>query len=189
MIELRLPEVEGYEPTSQHTLAFMAAQLDDQLRRLRSSVEGLEVDALEWQLAPGRNTIGMLLAHIAVAETWWMQVGAKGLHRREQADAIVKGVIGIAPDDDGMPIPPDGTHPRLLRGTNVQDYLAMIDRARVATHVVLRGWTDDDLLASVGIRDRAVTKGWIVYHALEHMVAHYGQILLLAGLAKGEPAG
>ncbi len=179
MQELVLPPAEGYDAASQRTIAFMASQLDDQLRRLKTSVDGMMVAELEWQNEPGRNTIGMLLAHIAVAETWWMQAGAKGLHEPEQVNTIVKGVIGIETHEDGLPLPADGTHPPALEGRTLGDYVSMIDRARLATHIALRGWSDEELETRVAIKDRSVSKGWILYHVLEHMVAHYGQILAL----------
>ena len=79
MSDLVLPPVDGYDADTQRTVAFVAAQLDDQLRRLKASVDGLFTADLEWQQGPGRNTVGMLLAHIAVAEAWWVQAGAKGV--------------------------------------------------------------------------------------------------------------
>ena len=179
MKDVVLPAAGGYDAEAAPCLAYMAAQLDDQRRRLGEGVAGLLVAELEWHVAPGRNTIGMLLAHIAVAETWWMQAGAKGIHERDEVRRIVKGVIGIEPDEDGMPLAADGRHPAVLAGRTLADYLAMIDRARLATHVVLRGWTDETLAEAVTIKDRRVGKGWILYHVFEHMVAHHGQILLL----------
>ena len=55
----------GYDPTSQAIVGLMAASLDDESRRLREIVSGLEVEHLEWQERPGRNTIGILMAHLA----------------------------------------------------------------------------------------------------------------------------
>jgi len=177
--ELVLPTADGYDVEAAPCIAYMAAQLDDQRRRLREAVDGLLVADLEWQVAPGRNTIGMLLAHIAVAETWWMQAGAKGLHEPDEVRRIVQGVIGIEPDEDGIPLAKDGGHPDVLSNRTLAAYLSMIDRARLATHIVLRAWTDTDLAARVTIKDRSVSKGWILYHVLEHKVAHLGQIRLL----------
>ncbi|MDF1700178.1 MAG: DinB family protein [Planctomycetota bacterium] len=182
MREHLVPVPEGYDDASQARIVYMAGQLDDQLRRLKESVEGLDAEALEWQIAPGRNTIGMLLAHIAVAEVWWLQAGARGIRERDDVNRIVKGVIGIRADEDGLPLPEDGGHPEALRGLGLPDYLAMIDRGRLATHVTLRGWTDADLDESFLLKGVRLTKGWILYHVLEHMVAHYGQILLLKEL-------
>lgn len=177
-----LPQVDGYDPNTQRTIAYVAAALDDQLRRLRESVAGLSMEALEWQAEPGRNTIGMLLAHIAVAETWWINAGSKGIGDIEQIHTILEGIIGMRASDDGMPLAPDGVHPEVLGGKTLADYLALIDRARIATHLVLRTWTDAELDRSVELRGRQVTPGWILYHVLEHMIAHYGQILLLLGV-------
>ena len=174
-----MPPVEGYDLGTQPTVAFLAASLDDQLRRLREDVAGLDVEALEWQEAPGRNTIGMLLAHLAVAEAWWFHAGARGISEREGINEVLQGVIRMNPEDDGIPLAPDGGHPATLAGKTLGDYLALLERARAASHEVLRGWTDADLDQEVEFRDRRVSRGWILYHVLEHMVAHYGQILLL----------
>ena len=179
MKNLALPAVDGYDPDTQRTVAYAAAALDDQLRRLKESVDGLDVAALEWQEAPGRNTIGMLLAHMAVAEAWWIQAGSQGIADREQIDGILRGIIGIGAQDDGMPLAPDGAHPEALQGKAPSDYFSMLERARTATHVVLRSWQDEDLDVPVELRGRTVTRGWILYHVLEHTVAHYGQLLFL----------
>ena len=48
------------------------AQMDDQSRRLTEHTRGATADELAWQPAPGLQTIGMLLAHIAVVEVYWM---------------------------------------------------------------------------------------------------------------------
>ena len=120
-----MPPVEGYDLGTQPTVAFLAASLDDQLRRLREDVAGLDVEALEWQEAPGRNTIGMLLAHLAVAEAWWFHAGARGISEREGINEVLQGVIGMNPEDDGIPLAPDGGHPATLAGIIVilgQDY-------------------------------------------------------------------
>jgi uncharacterized damage-inducible protein DinB len=184
MRSLALPTPEGYTLQPQRTVAYMAAQLDDQSHLLRESVRGLDVDALQWQPAPGTNTVGMLLAHIAVAEAWWMNAGVRGVGDRERITAIVHGVLGIDPSDDGLPLAPDGRHPAVLRGRRVEDYLALLAKARAATHAVLREWTDDDLDRSVELREQPITRAWILYHVLEHMSVHYGQILLLRHLLR-----
>ena len=182
-----VPTPEGYDPTTQARILYMAGQLDDQVRRLKESVEGIDPELLEWQIAPGRNTIGMLLAHIAVAEVWWIQAGAKGIRDLPEVNRIVKGVIGIRADEDGLPLPEGGGHPDALKGFTLDQYLALIDRGRVATHAALRTWTDAELDESFQLKGVTVSKGWILYHVLEHMVAHYGQILLLQRLGAAAP--
>ena len=127
MKRLPLPLDDRYDHASQRLLQYQAAQLDDQLRDLKETVEGLEVEHLEWQAEPGRNTIGMLLAHIAVAEVFWTQVAVEGLRGTPAAKTRMREVIGIASEEDGMPLAPDGPHPASLSGMRLRDYLAMLD--------------------------------------------------------------
>ena len=54
--------------------ALFVAQLDDQSRRLTADTLALTPAALEWQPAPGQNTMGMLLAHIAYWEVFWTRM-------------------------------------------------------------------------------------------------------------------
>src|SRR5262249_25719213 len=58
----------GY--ASQEVASFIA-QLDDLLERQHDQTRRLTPADLEWQLAPGMNTIGMLMAHQAVIEVGW----------------------------------------------------------------------------------------------------------------------
>ena len=179
MQERSLPLSDRYDPTTQQTLQYEAAQLDDQLRDLKAIVEGLEVEHLEWQAEPGRNTIGMLLAHTAVAEVFWTQIAVAGIHGTPEGDERMKAVIGITRDEDGMPLPSAGSHPETLAGMRVQDYLAMLDDARKATHATLSSWRDADLELAFEVGDHFVSRAWTVYHILEHLIAHLGQIRLL----------
>lgn len=168
-----------YDPATQRVLQFQAAELDGQLRGLKKVVEGMEVEHLEWQAEPGRNTVGMLLAHIAVVEVFWLQVAAAGLHETPEADARIREVIGISGDEDGVPLPPDGTHPASLSGMRRQDYEAMLDDARMATHATLASWADAELDRTYPLEDWEISRAWTVYHVLEHLTAHLGQVRLL----------
>ncbi len=59
-----------------------------------------------------------------------------------------------------------------------------VSRRRAAA---LRTWTDAELDEPFLLKEVTVSKGWILYHVLEHMVAHYGQILLLQRLGAAAP--
>jgi uncharacterized damage-inducible protein DinB len=174
----------GYDAAACPRMASFAAQLDDQLRLLKSHVAGLEVAHLEWQPHPGVNTVGMLLAHLAVVDVWWISIAPHGVTRGQEADAVFRRIIGITMDDDGLPCPPDGTHPRALAGKHLSDYVQMLDAARASTHAVLRTWRDADLASTYTLRDRTISREWTVYHVLEHFCAHSGQILLLMHLMR-----
>lgn len=174
-----LPLPERFDPETQGMLALFASQLEDQTERLREAVKSLTVDQLEYQPTPGMNTIGMLIAHIAVAEAYWMVISTTAIASREDAEEKVREIIGIRMDDDGLPLPENGTHPEALRGKTIDEYLTFMDRARVATLNVLSGWKDKELELTYEIRDRKISRSWTIYHILEHLCGHFGQILML----------
>lgn len=174
----------GFDPRQQWTCGLFAAQLDDQSQRLKESVEGLSVEQLEWQHRPGMNTIGMLLAHIAVAEVYWMAVAPVGMKWGEESDQIMLDALRIRGDDDGLPLPDDGVHPDPLRGKGLKDYLAMLDGARKITHNTLTAWEDTKLEQTYRLGENDVSYGWTAYHILEHLSGHFGQILLIKHLMK-----
>ncbi len=179
-----IPISAGYKQDTQRIIRLFAGQLDDQYVRLRKAIEGLTVQQLEWQPHPGLNTIGMLLAHLAVVDVWWIVIAPQGQGSFDSAESIFKEIIGIGGDDDGMPIKPDGRHAEALGGRSAADYFAMLDKARAAVHQALQGWSDSGLDELYTLRDRRISRSWTVYHVLEHYAAHFGQILLLKHLMR-----
>jgi len=49
-------------------------QLEDPSRRLTEDARGAHPAALAWQPRPITNTIGMLLAHVALVEVYWQGI-------------------------------------------------------------------------------------------------------------------
>jgi uncharacterized damage-inducible protein DinB len=178
-------EVLDFKPTPGRSKAAMAwvAHLDDQTKLLVKDLEDITPAELQWQVKPGMNTIGMLLAHVAIVEMFWMGIA----ERVPDPDAPVAKGLGIGPDDDGMPLKPGGTPPGGLDGQPFKYYLKLIQRARLHTRKVVRGYRDTDLARSMtrtrrnGQRQRLSVR-WILYHVAEHFSGHYGQILLLRHL-------
>ena len=158
------------------------AHLDDQTRLLAKDLKGITPAELAWQIKPGMNTIGMLLAHLAIVEAVWVRVALE----REPWEILAK-LIGVRLEDDGMPLAPGGAPPKDLAGRDFKYYLNLIRRARAHTRRALRGFRDADLRRSFvrtrrnGKRQR-VSVRWILYHVAEHFSGHYGQILLLRHL-------
>ena len=160
-------------------LDLFLAQLDDQSRRLTQDTRGLTRAALEWQPAPGMNTIGMLLAHLAIVEVFWMQVGPLG-----QTSTSSTETLGITMDDDGMPLPARGRPPKVLAGRTLKYYDDLIARARRHSRKVAAALNDADLDREITRKRRdgkvqVLNLRWVFYHVLEHFAGHYGQILLL----------
>jgi len=160
-------------------IGLFLAQMDDQSRRLTEDTRGATVAELAWQPRPGTNTIGMLLAHNAIVELWWISHGAL-------IPPDSDSVLGIGIDDDGMPIPEDGLPPATLAGKDLAFFDDLRARARAFTYEWAKRWTAADLDRTF-LRPRAdgewtMNVRWVFYHVLEHEAGHYGQINLLRHL-------
>jgi uncharacterized damage-inducible protein DinB len=173
-----------YDVAANPRVASFAAQLDDQLTLLKNHVATLDAPQLEWQPHPGVNTVGMLLAHLAIVDVWWITVAPQGLPSGPDADVIFNRIIGMGMDGDGMPCGLDGEHPSTLRGKPLAFYLETLDKARASSHEVMRRLRDSDLPLTYTNGERSISHEWTLYHVLEHFSGHYGQILLLIHLMR-----
>ncbi|MFH1892206.1 MAG: DinB family protein [Candidatus Zixiibacteriota bacterium] len=172
----------GYDPRTQNKIGLFAAQLDDQLKRLRKEVGSLTIKQLEWQLKPGMNTVGMLLAHISFAEVWWMKIAANELPWEPEGKKIMARYCSI--EDDGLPLSPDGHHPSFLKGFTAEKYLSILAKGRRAIHSEMKKWRDRDLDDFYKVGKGEVSHAATLYHVLEHFCGHFGQILLLKHLMR-----
>jgi uncharacterized damage-inducible protein DinB len=165
--------------------ALFVAQLEDLSRRLLEDTRSLEPGALAWQPAPGQNTMGMLLAHIAYWEVFWTRFVLED----RPMPFEVRDVLGLDRADVGTPLPADGRPPAALEGRDVAYFHDLLARARSHTIPVARALADADLEREVA-RSRPdgsrnlITVRWALYHMLEHLAGHYGQIQLLRHLQR-----
>ena len=168
--------------------ALVVASMDDQSRLLFDNLKDVTPEELQWQPAPGMNTIGMLLAHLAIVETWWTMLVVE---KRDPAD--VRPVLGIGDDDDGMPIAEGAAPIALLNGKDLASYRGVNDKARAYVRAQAAGISDADLDSEI-VRIRpdgtsvSISVRWYLYHILEHFSGHYGQILLLRHLYRDQKA-
>jgi hypothetical protein len=161
-------------------------QLDDQSRQLAQDTRGAMPDELAWQSVPGTNTIGMLLAHIAIVEASWM---GRGLHG---VSDLAEGVLPIGREQSGVPLPEGAGPPAFLDGMDLTYFDDLLARARAYTKQELAPLADADLdrrfRRTAGGVEREMSLGWVLYHILEHQAGHYYQIKLLRhqyGVARG----
>jgi uncharacterized damage-inducible protein DinB len=170
--------------------ALFVAQLDDQNRRLIEDTRALTPAALEWQPAAGQNTIGMLLSHVAYWEVFWTRMVLES----RPMPIEVRDVLGIASGDVGTPLPADGRPPVTLAGKDIAYFHDLLARARTHTYEVARALTDPDLEREV-TRQRpdgsqnSITVRWALYHMLEHLAGHYGQVNLMKHLQRAGAGG
>jgi len=166
-------------------IGLFVAQLDDQNRRLLEDLKDITPAELEWQSASGMNTIGMLIAHIALVEAWWMHVGPLAKGSTDAAAEPLPSILGIGFKDDGMPIERDGGRPpQILAGKDIAFYEDLLQKARNFTKEVTVSMVHKDLDRTGSLKRRdgsnaTYTVRWVLYHVLEHEAAHYGQIGLI----------
>ncbi|SYZ72490.1 hypothetical protein TRIP_C20605 [Candidatus Zixiibacteriota bacterium] len=172
----------GYNPKTQAKIGLFAAQLDDQLTRLKKIVADLTVEQLQWQLRPGMNTIGMLLAHLSVVEVWWIKIAPAEMPWEPKGKALLQKTCGI--EDDGLPLPADGVHPSYLQGFTIDKYFQVLARGRRSIHTEMKKWHDRDLDKFYKLGEEHMTRTWTLYHVLEHFCSHLGQIQILKHLMR-----
>jgi uncharacterized damage-inducible protein DinB len=160
------------------------AQLDDQLRLVKEATRGLTPDDLQWQPAAGMNTIGMLLAHLAVVEVWWTKFALGG-----EPAADVDDVLGIGGDDDGLPLPEGAPAYAPLNGKDLAFYDDLLDRGRGYLKSMAKDRVPEDLDREIPRERpdgsvRLLNVRWYYYHLLEHFAGHRGQIQLLVHMRR-----
>ena len=165
-------------------------QMDEQRRALIKDTRGLSANELAWQPAPGMNSMGMLLAHIAYAENHLTQVGLEG-----KTASDTKTAIGITEEEEGMPLAEGAPPSPALTGRELAWFDGLLERAREYTRRAAMTLADIDLAREVRRKrpdgsERVFNVGWVLYHILEHEAGHHGQINLLRHLGKraGSPA-
>ncbi len=163
-----------------HEVAVKVAEVALVHEQLVQAASGLSAAQLAWQPAPGRNTLGMLLAHIAVAE---VHIGCVVL--KAERDSDIAGVLGITMDDDGMPLPADGPPPPRITGKPWPFFADLLERALAHTRAACRDLGDDVLGIEI-VRPprpdgsvRVFDRRWGLYHMVEHAAGHLGQIQVL----------
>jgi uncharacterized damage-inducible protein DinB len=184
MIDETLHPAEGIP--SQEVSVFVA-QLDRLTSSMWEDISNMEEEELAWQPSPGMNTIGMLLAHIAIVEVYWIDTGVRGLD-----DSDTDAVLGIGTDDDGMPIKAGAAPPVTLKGKDIAFYDVLLVKARAHTHAVAAQVRDEDLERAWERPSRGdsykINVRWVWYHILEHLAGHYGQILMLRHMYRNQHA-
>lgn len=165
-------------------VALKVAEIAEVHEQIVRAASGLSAAQLAWQPAPGRNTLGMLLTHIAVAEVHIAFVVLKG-----ERDSDIRSVLGIEMDDDGMPLPADGLPPAALDRRDWPFFEDLLERALAHTREVCRTLEDSELGVEI-VRPprpdgsvRVFDRRWGLHHMVEHAAQHLGQLQVLKRLS------
>jgi uncharacterized damage-inducible protein DinB len=141
--------------------------LDQYWPRLRSCVELLSDDQVWWRPNEASNSIGNLMLHLNGNIQQWLVGSFKRLEDTRDRPAEFR---------QRQAIPASQVLEKL--GATVKD---AVD--------VLTSLTEDDLLKTYSIQGYTVTGLHAVYQVVDHFGIHYGQILYITKLLRGEDLG
>ena len=135
-----------------------ARYLEEYLDKIRLAVERLSEDQLWWRPAPGTNSAGNLILHLCGNLSLWLLGGVGGRpferHRAEEFSA-------------------DRTHGKA-------ELLARLEEVVAACRGVLAAVEPADLERPAAIQGYQTALLDAVFHAVEHMSYHTGQIVWIA---------
>ena len=135
--------------------------------RLHGCVESLTKEQAWWRPNEVSNSIGNLILHLNGNVRQWLVVSFNRLEDTRDRPAEFA---------ERQLIPPAGLLERL--GATMQDASAVLSRL-----------TEADLLSTFHIQGYTVSGVQAVYQVVEHFGMHYGQILYITKLVRGEDLG
>ncbi|HKB09567.1 MAG TPA: DinB family protein [Vicinamibacterales bacterium] len=153
------------ESTARLFLEFSRTKLiDEYWPRMRGCVESLTEAQVWWRPNDASNSIGNLLLHLNGNVRQWLVTSFNRTdHGRQRAAEFAAR----------EPIDPAVLLDRL--GATLQEASAVLSRL-----------TEADLLATMHIQGYTVTGLEAIYHVVEHFGVHYGQIVYITKLSRGE---
>ena len=122
-----------------------------------AAVSDLGPEQLAWKNQAYPRSVGELLVHIAETEYWWVTVVALG--KEETFDESKFENLATLPD--------------ILKVLDryYEDFTRLLEEADSDT------W--DSVFYAVQGRDEKVSQRWLVWHVVEHLARHRGQIFML----------
>jgi uncharacterized damage-inducible protein DinB len=149
-------------------------------RLLLAAVRNLTPEQLALQTGPHMWSVWQIAGHMAGARVYWLH------DRLGEGDPSVRDmfhVIGTTVPD--LPLESAGweddeNHPR-----GAAEIVEGLERSWTLLDECLRRWTPDDLAVEVSPPSspsgRASTRGWVIWHLMEHDLHHGGEISLILG--------
>jgi len=152
-------------------------------RLLLNAIGGLREDQLALRSAPDQWAIWQLAGHMAGSRAYWFHdiLGQGDRAIRDMFRVASTTVPDLPLDDAGWE--DDETHPRTS-----SEIVHAFDATWDVIEECLRRWTTDDLTLELagGSGAPTSTRGWVVWHLMEHEAHHGGAISLILG-ANGLP--
>ena len=141
--------------------------LEQYLPRLHGCVESLTVDQAWWRPNEASNSIGNLILHLNGNVRQWL-------------------VASFNRSEDARDRPAEFAERQVIPPAAL---LERLDATMQDASVVLSRLTEADLLSTFRIQGYTVSGVQAVYQVVEHFGMHYGQILYITKLVRGENLG
>ena len=149
-------------------LAFSRKTLVEQCwPRLRTAVESLTDDQVWWRPNEASNSVGNILLHLNGNVRQWIVTPFTGAADRRDRPAEFR------------------QRDRIVRSSLLDNLGATIHEA----DRVLASLSAGDLARTLNVQGYQVTGLDAVYHVVEHFSMHYGQVLYVTKLLRGEDLG
>jgi uncharacterized damage-inducible protein DinB len=147
-------------------------------RLLLGAIADLSQEQLALRAAPDQMTIWQLASHMAGSRTYWFHdvLGEGDPAIRDMFRVASTTVPDLPLENAGWE--DDDTHPRTAA--------EIVDAFHVTWGMIadcLERWSADDITAQIPQRgaDRTTTRGWVIWHLMEHEAHHGGAISLVLG--------
>lgn len=140
-----------------------ARYLEEYLDKIRLAAERLDEDQVWWRPGPGTNSVGNLILHLSGNLSLWILsgVGGRPFDRRRSEEFSA-----------------DRSHGRA-------ELLARLEEVVTACRGVLAALGPEDLEREARVQGYSVNVLGAVFHAVEHMSYHTGQIVWIAKRLSG----
>jgi uncharacterized damage-inducible protein DinB len=148
----------------QRFLELSANYLGEYAGKIRGSAQGLSEEQVWWRPNEASNSVGNLLLHLCGNLSEWVLAALGGVAYARQRDREFSA----------------------REGPGKAELLARLEEVVASSQVVVRNLPAAELSARRRIRDSDVDGVEAVYHALEHMSYHTGQIAFIAKQVSGK---
>lgn len=147
-------------------------------RLVLDAIGDLDADQLALRPAPGEWSIWQTASHMAGARAYWLHdvLGEGDPSIRDLFRVSSTTVPDLALDDAGWE--DDETRPR-----SAAEIVGALETTWGLIASCLERWTADDITAEIPQRGhhRTTTRGWVIWHLMEHDVHHGGAISVVLG--------
>ena len=147
-------------------------------RRLLAAIADLSPKQLALRPAPAQMSVWQIASHMAGSRSYWFH------DVLDEGDPAIREMFRVAsttvPD---LPLEnagweDDETHPR-----TAAEIVNAFDLTWAMVADCLERWTADDITVEIpqGRAARTTTRGWVIWHLMEHEAHHGGAISLILG--------